>query len=152
MSNNNNTRLNNKKSQAMTTASIRTASLVGITINATVLYVLKDIKESNCLCSDDWRHTFSYYYAMVLIGLNTIVFVLGSKQMLQKVMPLMHLLNLINMTSIVTYLHKLADENCDCERSSVQRFMRYIYYIIAFMYVVSIVFAIFFMASLMMQK
>jgi hypothetical protein len=149
---NKNTSLINKKDEAMTTASVRTASLVGIAINATVLYVLKDIKQSDCLCSDDWRHTFCYYYAMILIGLNTIVLVLGSKQQLQNVMPLMHLLNLVNVLSLVTYLHKLADKNCDCEYSSVQKFMRYIYYIISFMYGVSVVFGLFFMASLMMQK
>jgi hypothetical protein len=149
---NDNTRLNKKKTEAMTTASVRTASLVGIAINATVLYVLKDIKQSNCLCSDDLRHTFSYYYAIALIGLNTIVLILGSKQKLQNIMPLMHLLNMINVLSLVTYLHKLADKNCNCESSSVQRFMRYIYYIIAFMYIVSAVFGLFLMASLTMQK
>lgn len=141
------------KDKAMNTAVFRTASLLGITVNATILYVLKDVKKEQCMCDDnDLRHVFCTYYAMFLIGLNAVVLVLGSNKMLQELAPLLNVLNLINVLSLVTYLHKLASENCNCEFSSVQRMVRYIYYMITFFYVVAVVNAIFFVFSLYIQK
>lgn len=141
------------KDKAMNTAVFRTASLLGITVNATILYVLKDIKQEQCMCDDnDIRHVFCAYYAMFLIGLNTVVLILGSKEVLQDMAPLLNILNLTNVLSLVTYLHKLASAECNCEFSSIQRMIRYIYYLIAFFYVVAIVNALFFVFSLYMQK
>ena len=141
------------KDKAMESAALRTASLLGITVNATILYVLRDIKRGECACDDkDWRHPFCSYYAMFLIAVNFMVLVLGSHEILQKFAPGLYLLNLINIMALVTYLHKLSGTDCNCEFSSLQRMFRYIYYIIAFFYIIAIVNTAFYFFSLTLQK
>mgnify|MGYP003998044653 FL=1 len=141
------------KDKAMNTAVLRTACLLGITVNATILYVLKDIKKEQCACDDnDLRHVFCTYYAMFLIALNSALLVLGSKEMLQQIAPLMNVLNLVNVLSLVTYLHKLASTDCNCEFSSIQRVVRHVYYLIAFFYIVAVINAVFFVFSIYTQK
>lgn len=141
------------KDKAMESAALRTGALFGITVNMTILYVLKDVKKSDCECDDkDWRHTFCSYYSMFLVAVNFMVLMLGSNKMLQQFAPGLHLLNLVNVMALVTYLHKLASEICNCEYSKLQTVFRYIYYFIAFFYIVAIINGVFYLFSLYTQK
>ena len=92
-----------------------TASLIGIVINSTIIYVLNDVKSEHCPCTNDWRHSFCYYYSFLLIGLNAFIFIMGSRESLERFMPFIGMMNLINVICLVTYLHKLSTSICNCK-------------------------------------
>jgi hypothetical protein len=140
------------RDKAAQIAIARTGAIVGITVNTTILYVLKDVKSESCQCTDDLRYTFCYYYSMVLILLNTVYLVMGSKKQLEGVMPFINAMNLFNVGCLVSYLHELASSKCNCEYTDVQKMIRYGYTIIAFFYAIGIIYSIFFVLALMTQK
>lgn len=156
MSSNNNTNSKHKnivvRDKASQIALLRTAAVLGITINATIIYVLNDVKSENCACTSDWRFTFCYYYSILLIAMNTIILILGDKQRLDKFMPFINLMNLLNVAFLVSYLHKLASSACNCEYTTIQKMVRYGYTVLAFFYAVIFVYTIFFMLAIKTQK
>jgi len=116
------------KPKVLSSSIMRTAAVIGIAINYSIYTVLQNVKSGDCKCVDDWRFKFCSYYSLTLIGINTLVLIVGSYQLLQKLMPVLHLLGLINIISLITYLHKLSGNDCDCEHSSLQKTMRYVGY------------------------
>lgn len=141
-----------KNQKAIKASAIRTASLLGIFVNYGIFHVLNDVKNGECPCTDDWRMKFCRYYSIFMMGLNAIFFILGSRDKFDKIMPMVQFLNFVNIVAMISYLHKLSDSECNCEKSSLQRMMRYIGYIIAGMYVVMFVFFIIMMITLMFTK
>jgi hypothetical protein len=144
---------NNVASQkAMESSVVRTASLLGIAINYSIYHVLQDVKNGECSCVNDWRLTFCTYYSLVLIGINSVVLIFGSAKLLQRIMPVVHILNFVNIMSLITYLHKLSQTECNCEQSSLQRIMRYVGYVLAFFYTIGFINMIFFVGSLLINE
>lgn len=144
---------NNARTEKATAVAVtRTAATIGIAVNSTIIYVLNDIKSEDCVCTNDWRHVFCYYYSLVLIGLNSALLVLGSNQRLKKIIPFINLLNLFNVMSLVSYLHKLSSNQCNCEYTHVQKLIRYTYTVIAFFYIVAVIYMIFFALAMMSLK
>lgn len=148
MSANNNSKKLTANEKATQIAAARTAAIIGITVNATIIYVLRDVKSENCQCTDDWRYTFCYYYSMVLIVINTIYLVTGNKNILEKYMSFLNVMNFINVICLVTYLHKLSTSKCNCEYTPVQKLIRYSYTVVTFFYFVTIIYTVFFLLAL----
>ena len=146
--------LNNKSTlkTKTKTAVIRTAGLINIVINGTIVYMLNEIQKKRCMCINDWRHNFCKYYSSILLLINMVILTTGTVDILNGITSLIKIASLINVFALATYLHKLNQVNCNCEYSGLQTSIRYIYYVLTGLYIVSFAIIVFLMGNLITTK
>lgn len=106
-----------------------TVLLFGLFFHGSIMYILKNVKDSNCECAkNDFRQDFCYYYSMFIVGLLLVTIGIGDITTLPMVGNLIQILSFINMIFLVTYFDKLSREECGCEYTRHQMVIRYMLY------------------------
>jgi hypothetical protein len=145
--------LNTKKTvKPVTKLVIRTAGFINIVVNGAIIHMLNEIQTKECQCISDWRHNYCKYYSSFMLLLNTVILITGTVDILNGIAPLIKIASLINVFALATYLHRLKQDNCNCEYSGLQTSIRYIYYVLTGLYIVSFAVIVFLMGNLITTK
>lgn len=131
--------------ETATIASIIFVQLMILVFFGLTLKVMYDIKKSKCKCSDDSRYNyimFYMYYSLAFVVLGMIGFKLHAH--IPRIFAVILSIYAITMCFITAlFLHNLSKPECDCEKSTFQKVVRYLWYANSGVQILTIIFIVY---------